>query len=271
MALAFGISKFLRFDSPGNVAGNPLSVAFRFYPDATTPAVDNWILRAGHSSGVYCVRVDTVIGQAAQLRFRVGFDEGSLVHTTASNSYAAGRWNHVLITWDGTTNASGVTISVDGAAVPSSFLFDGLGSQFDSLWSWDLGANGPTFGLEGKLADLGVWTRVLDAGERAALVLGFSPIWFQRELRFAPPLVRDGVDPVSGRVGEPSYGTPPEPFAHPPAIGRAGPLILGRPGGSNGDPASPTPPFRTAAGRCFVTGGRGQVHTPGSMAGQIHG
>jgi hypothetical protein len=236
MALAFGIDKYLRFDSPGDVAGNPLSIAFRFHPDGTSPVVDNWILRGGHSSGLYCFRVDTVIGQAAQLRFRVGFDGGSLVHTTASNSYTPGRWNHVLVAWDGTQNASGVTFYVDGSGVSSSYLFDGVGTQYDSLWSWDLSANGPTLGLGGKLADLGVWTRVLDAGEKAALVLGYPPLWFQRELCFAPPLVRDGVDPVSGRSGVPGYLTPPEPFAHPPGIRRAGPLVLGRPGGG---PSSP--------------------------------
>jgi hypothetical protein len=233
MALAFGISKYLRFETPGDVAGNPLSVAFWFYPDVTTPSVDNWLLRGGYSGGVYCFRLETVPSQPGQLRFRVGYSTSSLVHDTSSNSYTSGRWNHVLVTWDGTQNASGVTIYVDGSAVSSSFLFDGAGTQYGSLWYWDLGHNTLTVGLEGKLAEGGVWTRVLAAGERASLAAGYSPLLFPKGLVFAPPLVRDAVDPISGQVGSASV-TPPAAFAHPPCLRSAGPLAVGRAGSGAG-------------------------------------
>jgi len=233
MALSFGVSKYLRFESPGDVAGNPLSVAFWYYPDVTTPSVDNWLLRGGYSSGVYHFLLDTVLNQSGQLRFRIGYNTASLVHTTISDSYTSGRWNHVLVTWDGTQNASGVTIYVDGTSVSSSYLFDGIGTQYDSLWYWDLSHNTVTVGLEGKLAEGGVWARVLGAGERASLAAGYSPLFFPKDLVFAPPLVREAVDPISGRIGSAGV-TPPTAFAHPPCLRPAGSLAVGRPGSGAG-------------------------------------
>lgn len=268
MAIAFGISKNLRFESPGDVAGNPLSIAFRIHPGAMVPVADNWVLRGGQSADVFSFCLDTVVGEAARLRFRVGFDSRTLVHTTASDSYIPGCWNHVLLTWDGTQNASGATFYVDGSSASVYYLVDGRGSQFDSAWCWDLKPDGTSVEPDCGLADLGVWTRVVDADERAALARGFSPLWFQEGLCFAPPLVRDGVDPVSGRLGQPGVFPPPVPVAHPPGIRRAG-LFLGRPGGG---PVAPVSSSRTSLGQCFVAGGRsGQVQTHGATTGQIHG
>ena len=53
----------------------------------------------------------------------------------------------------------------------------------------------------GYLAEVGMWSRVLSADERAALAAGYSPLFFPIGLRHYAPLIRDPVDRVTGAAG----------------------------------------------------------------------
>lgn len=72
-----------------------------------------------------------------------------------------------------------------------------------------------TLNFNGRLAEIGVWDRILAADERAALAAKFSPLFFRRGLRFYTKLHTPSIDVVAGRT--PTFdGT--TVIKHPPII-----------------------------------------------------
>jgi hypothetical protein len=103
-----------------------------------------------------------------QIFFEILFDGGSHVNiNSVSNSVTMGKWQHVVVTWDGSNPASGVKVYVDNAQVASSFTNDGIGSpqseSSDDYLIGNRGAGDRTF--NGLIDDVRIYNRALSADE----------------------------------------------------------------------------------------------------------
>jgi hypothetical protein len=107
-----------------------------------------------------------------QIGFAVDYDGTDLVRTSAADAITLGSWHHVVVTWDGTNNATNVLMYVDGTAVGSyAATTNASGNRVnDSGASIYLG-NEPnsTRTLDGVLDDVRVYNRVLSPAEIKAI------------------------------------------------------------------------------------------------------
>jgi hypothetical protein len=132
---------------------------------------------------------------------------------------STGTWEHMCLT----TNAagqgtSGMEVYVNGSTPATPASQNGSGTEDAHGGSWSLGGRiyDDTKCFTGDLAEVGVWDRILDAGEIAALAKGYAPSFFLRGLRYYVPLLgSNGVDRMEGKT--PTYdGT--SVTDHPPQI-----------------------------------------------------
>jgi hypothetical protein len=127
------------------------------------------------------------------LSFRERYGTGDL---------ATGSWQHFIVQ---STDGSGTNAEcwVDGAIPGSTSTGDGSGSAESTAGTWSLGGavHADTENLNGRLAEVAVWDRILTADERNALAKGHSPLFFRNGLRFYAPLIRDERAIIPGDGG----------------------------------------------------------------------
>jgi hypothetical protein len=87
-----------------------------------------------------------------------------------------GTWIHVLATGNGELLSGSVAIYKNGSPVTISFT-NGSGSETAHTGKWSLGGRiySDTRNLNGKIAQVGVWSRVLNGTEIANLAAGQAP------------------------------------------------------------------------------------------------
>jgi len=97
--------------------------------------------------------------------------EQLIVQSTASGFVTDNQWHHVALSYDGSTDASGVTLYVDGEAISLTTIADNLSSSsinFDRKEP-NLGApfntNNTIYFLEGKMEDVRIWDEERTAAE----------------------------------------------------------------------------------------------------------
>ena len=93
--------------------------------------------------------------------------------TTLSNS----QWYHIVITYDGSTDASGMKIYVNGAAETMSTVADGLTATTANAADFNIGSrdNG-NLPYTGKIDEASIWSAELDSDAVTALYNSGSPI-----------------------------------------------------------------------------------------------
>jgi len=136
------------------------------------------------------------------IQFLAVTDDVDCKRTTVNGAASTGAWFHLLCTWDGSLTAANIHILKNGSELGYEATQNGVGSFAACEGTWTFGA--ATFNdlaFDGKLANVGWWNRVLSAGEIALLVDGFSPSNILNGLKFAPDLVRDPRDIISGQAG----------------------------------------------------------------------
>lgn len=101
-----------------------------------------------------------------------------LINTWSSNAmevYAPGaaplsNWNHILVTYDGTSTAAGVKIYVNGSLKTNTVTYDSLSATILNAADMYLGARsatGSTLNLNGQMCEFAMWDKVLSAAEVA--------------------------------------------------------------------------------------------------------
>jgi len=130
---------------------------------------------------------------------------GRATAATEQNSNAVpadGVWEAWALTWDGGTNATSIKIFRNGTETGYTGGVNGSGAL---LATASISLGGRTVddlrNFDGSLADLGLWNRVLSAGEISGLARGFSPLHYSRGLLYAPSLIRNPICPISGVSG----------------------------------------------------------------------
>lgn len=96
-----------------------------------------------------------------------------------------GEWIHCLITSDGGLLAGSTAIYGNGASKTITFT-NGSGAEVAGTGSWSLGGRiySDIRNLNGKIAQVGVWSRVLSSGEIANLYAGHAPSTIASGLQF---------------------------------------------------------------------------------------
>jgi hypothetical protein len=115
-------------------------------------------------------------------------DDALRIETAAP--LAADRWQHVVVTYDGTRVANGVKMYLDGKPVELRVLLDELNQTFAVKSPLLIGAGGPGQRFVGKLDELRVYGRVLSS-EDAELLAITTPVNAIAEL---PPAKRTPIE-----------------------------------------------------------------------------
>ena len=160
----------------------------------------------------------------------------------SATSVSANTWCHLVATIDAVDQRLMTLDGVSGQPVTDSTTPAGI----DRIWFGAIGWVAPIIAFTGRIAEVGVWSRVLDATDRARLAGGAPPTALSSGLAGYYPLRADAT-PVMGptltATGAPSY----DAADHPPMFQGAGRLLRGQ---------------ATAAGA-----GAGLVQTGGALAG----
>ena len=126
-------------------------------------------------------------------------------------------WFHLFVTWDGSLIAANVHTYINNIEVSYATQDNGTGNLDAPAGAWSLGGGKPqdNANLDGGLAAIGWWDRVLSADERAILAAGCSPRFILDGINFAPDLIRSQQDVISGEAGT-LDGT--DVRSHPPIL-----------------------------------------------------
>ncbi len=86
------------------------------------------------------------------------------------------RWNHVVLTYNGSSSASGVKMYVNGAAVSTSIGYDNLTASiiYSATDVFKIGVVGTSY-FTGRMKDLAIWDKELTAAEAAWIYNGGQP------------------------------------------------------------------------------------------------
>ncbi|MCP4594991.1 LamG-like jellyroll fold domain-containing protein, partial [Neptuniibacter sp.] len=124
-----------------------------------------------------------------KLEFDRDHVDGDLFVVTAASQYVEDQWQHFAVTWDGTVNATGVHIYVDGEEVSSyGTQTDGSGAiKTDADGNLYIGnRNGQVRHFDGNMAEFALFDRVLTQNEIQAIIA--------RGLQGSPTLFNSGFE-----------------------------------------------------------------------------
>lgn len=105
-----------------------------------------------------------------RLSFRVGYQDQVMEILTNTGCVAPDQWNHLVATWDGSTNPTGVKLYSNGLECPSEMVnFGGPALTTrtdDSAFSLQIGDWADRDNrMVGELDQVGIWNRILSAQE----------------------------------------------------------------------------------------------------------
>jgi hypothetical protein len=77
----------------------------------------------------------------------------------------AGQWHHLFVVYDGSSQAAGVTVYVDGLALPLGIELDRLSESIQVSSPSQIGKRDTQFAFQGTIDDVRIYNRRLDEGE----------------------------------------------------------------------------------------------------------
>src|SRR5262249_30651615 len=94
---------------------------------------------------------------------------------TANTVLPVGQWRHVLLTYDGSGKAAGITLFVDGRQIRHSTGTSRLQGSIRSPNPVSLGARGTSFPFSGAIDEVSLFSRALNAAEAERLAAATWP------------------------------------------------------------------------------------------------
>ncbi len=198
-----GSTDRIDYGSVFDPSGSDVSVACWVYPDALSSSQRLWVAHDSGDSSLGCMLFTDSVDLAFFRKWSTAWERR---YRYGAGGLGTGSWQHVVGTSTSGGRASGMELYVDGAVPGSTDTDTGSGSETAHSGSWSLGGQiyDDSANLDGKLAEVAVWDRILDAAEITALAKGFAPPFFLRGLRFYVPLIgRKDCDLAAGKT--PTY------------------------------------------------------------------
>lgn len=197
------------------VTGQPLTIAFWFYVDATgldQGAVS--VFNSGSAANRHNIYIDTVQAVRAQSR-----DGVSNVSAPSSASASINTWAHAAGVWSA-DNARAAFLN-GGNKGTNSTTVTPTGINSVSVGSFTTGGS-----FSGRIAELGIWNAALTDEEIAILADGVSPLFVRpQNLKMYFPLIRDEDKSKVGDVSLTAFNTP-SVDVHPRIIYPSAPQIM---------------------------------------------
>jgi len=94
---------------------------------------------------------------------------GNAIKVRTKNKVKPNEWNHVFVTYDGSSKASGVTVYINGVAEEWDIEQDGLSASIRSKVPLYLGRRNPGSAFKGLIDDVRIYSRLLSDVEVSAL------------------------------------------------------------------------------------------------------
>lgn len=198
-----GSTDRIDYGSPANPTGSALTICAWVYPDVLS---GSQYVCCAHDSGDtdFGILLFTENAEAVIMRnWSTGFYGRNRYGT---GELTTGSWQHLLGTSDSSAQETGMELYVDGAVPGSTSTDTGSGSETSHSGSWSIGGRiyDDNRNFNGRIAEFGVWNRVLSSDEIGALAKGFAPSHFLNGLVFYVPLVgRNDTDRIAGKT--PTY------------------------------------------------------------------
>lgn len=163
-----------------------LTIACNIFPLSTGPGNAGRIIARDVSSvnGVFLF-----MGTTSTIRFTAISSTGgtSMNRTAASNSVVFNAWNHVVVTWDGSTTATNIKFYVNGVETSYGNTVNGVGLANNNTGLLSIGnrtTNNNDRSFDGSISDVALWSDVLTLDEIKILA--------GSKTRYVPLQVRPG-------------------------------------------------------------------------------
>jgi hypothetical protein len=174
-----GVDDVLDCGSAGSLddlkAGGGMSLSAWVFPDTMGEGNNGVLFDKTDGGNVNGWAFRFLNGTTNALRF-AHTGAGVLDRVTGNNLIALDSWNHVALTWDGSTTAANVHIYINGAEVTYQTTTNGNTLASDASQNLKIGNNASASRTwDGYVAEAGVWNVVLSASEISALAGGASP------------------------------------------------------------------------------------------------
>lgn len=151
------------------------TLAYWFYPTwAWNDGVDHYLWSVINSTTLLFE-----MRKFSDNNFYCGWYNSGAEHrvSTAASGLSTNAWNHLLMTWDDTANE--VKLYLAGSQIGSTMATLTTFATTGEKHFGNINDASPR-DCRGRLAECGLWNRVLGAAEIAALADGFSPHFFRR-------------------------------------------------------------------------------------------
>ena len=229
------------FDATDGV-GSTDAIATTYTANATTQSWSIWVYRTGDS-----VSGNGRLWQKVSTGYRAFYEDVGTNKYTLEISWttaglwtiarpSASAWHHILITYDGSSTANDPIIYVDGSSVTVTRSVAPTGSLITGSGAYYIGNENAGIRVwNGRLAEFGVWSRILSSGEATTLNGGFTPsclpsglvaYWpIQGTASPEPELIAAANGTLTGTAAQ-THPTVKQPEQH--LFGHLGRLIQGR-------------------------------------------
>jgi len=214
MALEFdGVNERVDFPNTESFIGSDHTIALRFQRSSTDVLEYLFLIENGATNLALTLWISDAGGGSPRLTFSCS-GSSFLSCSTSALTLNVDEWYDLILSWDGTTSASGVTMYLNGSLQTFNIAENGA-SLIAQDGNWVIAgkpsANDRNF--TGRLADYGVWPVILDSGERALFNAGLPPAYVRAveddiifDVRFVEGSTLDAVSSVEGT----EIGTPVE-------------------------------------------------------------
>lgn len=234
MAIAFlnASTEYLEVDSCP-VSGTEVSISCWFWK--TSAAAEEGLIWIGDETvGNVFHRLTLTTGSQVRMAAQAG---GSTSSATTSTTYSTSTWHHAFCTAASAGNDRSVYLDNGGVGNststrnPAAFTRTSIGRKGDLS---------PDAEFDGAIAEVGIWSVVLNATERGLLASGVSPLLIRPGslLLYVPMIGADYFDRIGGLTF--SAGGTPTIQTHPPIIRPWGYQTALSPGDSTLQTATPT-------------------------------
>jgi hypothetical protein len=190
-----------------------VTVAHWFYADATGQYRRAWQLAQSFPNDQLQCEMDDSFGWCWQARF------STTPGTWSMAKPSTGSWQHFCGTHDLSSSSNSPILYIDGASQSLTTRSAPSGTRSNTSTTFTIGrdTDGSQY-WDGRLAEMAIWNRILNASEVAGLAKGLSPAFFPNGLVFYTPLIGRNSPETDIKGGVTGTLTGTSNIAHPRII-----------------------------------------------------